>query len=84
MRIEVAIDVNDLELMITFYENLLGYQTHHTDTERYGPDQIYYSAIDPTGLGPWPRRVDSNSSSGRKHWTHNSTSSHKWTAAIDC
>jgi predicted enzyme related to lactoylglutathione lyase len=52
MRIEVAIDVNDLELIITFYENLLGYQTHHTDTERFGPDQIYYSAVDPTGLGP--------------------------------
>ena len=52
MRIEVAIDVNHLELLITFYENLLGYQTHHTDTERYGSDQIYYSAVDPTGLGP--------------------------------
>ena len=52
MRIEVAIDVNDPELMITFYKNLLGYRTNEVDNERYGPDQIYYSAVDPTGLGP--------------------------------
>jgi predicted enzyme related to lactoylglutathione lyase len=52
MRIEVAIDVNDPELMITFYINLLGYHTNEVDNERYGPDQIYYSAVDPTGIGP--------------------------------
>jgi len=52
MRIEVAIDVNDPELIIAFYEKLLGYQRHHPDTERYGPNPIYYSAVDPTGLGP--------------------------------
>jgi predicted enzyme related to lactoylglutathione lyase len=52
MRIEVAIDVNDPELIIAFYEKLLGYQRHHPDTERYGPNPIYYSAVDPTGIGP--------------------------------
>jgi predicted enzyme related to lactoylglutathione lyase len=48
----VAIDVNDPELIIAFYEKLLGYQRHHPDTERYGPNPIYYSAVDPTGIGP--------------------------------
>ena len=52
MRIEVAIDVNDPELMITFYENLLGYRTNEVDNQRYGQDQIYYSAVDPIGIGP--------------------------------
>lgn len=52
MRLEVAIDVNDPELMITFYKNLLGYRTNEMDNERYRSDQIYYSAVDPTGIGP--------------------------------
>ena len=52
MRIEVAIDVNDPELMITFYERLLGYRTNEVDNQRYGQDPIYYSAVDPTGIGP--------------------------------
>jgi predicted enzyme related to lactoylglutathione lyase len=52
MRIEVAIDVNNPELMISFYEKLLGYHAHHLDNERYGQEQIYYSAVDPNGVGP--------------------------------
>ncbi len=52
MRIEIAIDINDPGLMINFYENLLGYQLNAVDNERYGQDQIYFSAIDPTGVGP--------------------------------
>ena len=52
MRIEIAIDINDPDLMIPFYESLLGYVSNSIDTERYGSDQIYYSSIDPAGKGP--------------------------------
>lgn len=52
MRIEIAIDVNDPELVISFYESLLGYVSNQSDNERYGVDRIYYSSIDPTGVGP--------------------------------
>ena len=52
MRIEIAIDINDPDLMIPFYESLLGYRSHELDNERYGTEQIYYSSIDPAGEGP--------------------------------
>lgn len=52
MHIEIAIDINDPQLMIPFYMNLLGYRPNDVDNERYGKDQIYYSCIDPSGKGP--------------------------------
>jgi predicted enzyme related to lactoylglutathione lyase len=52
VRIEVAIDINDPDLMIPFYESLLGYVSNSLDNERYGTDQIYYSSNDPAGKGP--------------------------------
>lgn len=52
MRIEIAIDVNDPELIIPFYRELLGYLPHDADNERYGTDNRYFSLVDPTGTGP--------------------------------
>lgn len=52
MRVEVAIDINDPQVMIPFYQDLLGYQSNEADNERYGIDQIYYSLLDPAGIGP--------------------------------
>lgn len=52
MRMEVAIDINDPQIMIPFYRALLNYQPDEADNQRYGVDQIYYSLSDPTGIGP--------------------------------
>jgi len=52
MRIEVAIDIKEPQIMIPFYEKLLNYQSNQADNDRYGSDRIYFSSIDPTGVGP--------------------------------
>ena len=52
MNIEIAIDINQPDLIIPFYARLLGYQTDLSDETRYGSDQKYFSLTDPTGTRP--------------------------------
>ncbi|MEK9737290.1 MAG: VOC family protein, partial [Candidatus Nanopelagicales bacterium] len=51
MHIEMALDVNDPVLMITFWSATLGYDVPEED--RFDtPDRVYWSLVDPSGLGP--------------------------------
>jgi predicted enzyme related to lactoylglutathione lyase len=51
MHIEMALDVNDPERMIAFWSAVLGYDL--PDEDRFDtPDRVYWSLVDPSGLGP--------------------------------
>ena len=52
MNIEIAIDINEPDLIIPFYARLLGYQTDVSDETRYGSDKTYFSLTDPAGTKP--------------------------------
>lgn len=51
MHLEIALDVNDPERMITFWSQLLEY-TLEDDVRFAESDRIYWSLVDPTGRGP--------------------------------
>lgn len=51
MHVELTLDVNDPERMITFWSQLLEY-TLEDDVRFAEPDRIYWSLVDPTGRGP--------------------------------
>jgi predicted enzyme related to lactoylglutathione lyase len=51
MHIEIALDVNDPAMMIDFWSAVLGYDVE--DEDRFdAPDRVYWSLIDPRGVGP--------------------------------
>jgi len=53
ITLEVAIDCSNLEVVAKFWLEALGYVPGVADIERYkDAAAIYYSLIDPTGLGP--------------------------------
>lgn len=51
MHLEIALDVNDPERMITFWSQLLEY-TLEDDVRFTESDRVYWSLVDPTGRGP--------------------------------
>jgi len=51
MHLEIALDVNDPECMITFWSQLLEY-TLEDDVRFTESDRVYWSLVDPTGRGP--------------------------------
>ena len=51
MHVELTLDVNDPERMITFWSRVLGYVVE--DEGRFdAPDRVYWSLVDPAGRGP--------------------------------
>ena len=52
MHVELALDVNDPERMITFWSQILGYVAEEEDRFDVDADPVYWSLIDPAGRGP--------------------------------
>ena len=51
MHVELTLDVNDPERMITFWSRVLGYVVE--DEGRFdAPDRAYWSLVDPAGRAP--------------------------------
>ena len=51
MHVELTLDVNDPDRMITFWSRVLGYVVE--DEGRFdAPDRVYWSLVDPAGRGP--------------------------------
>lgn len=53
MRLEVAVDCSDLELMTDFWSQVLRYAPVGDSDDRFDvPDRVYCSLVDPSGIGP--------------------------------
>lgn len=52
MHVELTLDVNDPELMIGFWSQVLGYVVEDEGRFDTDVDRVYWSLADPTGRGP--------------------------------